>query len=353
MQVLIGGFGAVVAGGSLIWLTGQAGTGGYTVGDLTVFLAAVAGVQVALSTAVQQISGMHEALLLFGHYVAVTASPAVPVSAGPAEALKTVVVLHDVWFRYSQEQDWVLRGVDLTIPFGHSVALVGLNGSGKSTIVKLLCRFHEPTRGRVTWDGTDLRDIDPARLRRRISAVFQDFQDYDLPARENIGVGDLRALGDLPRLCEAARMAGVHDTLAALPHGYDTPLTRLYFWDSDRPSGVRLSGGQWQRVALARALLRHDSDLVILDEPSSGLDAEAETEIHRALRSRRAGRTTLLISHRLNTVRDADVIAVLDGGRVTELGEHRDLMRRNGLYARLFHKQSIGYREELAVGATM
>ncbi|MFF5235260.1 ABC transporter ATP-binding protein [Dactylosporangium sp. NPDC000521] len=353
-QVLLGAFGAVVAGGGLVWLTGRAATGAYTVGDLTVFVVAVAGVQAAVAQGIAQVAAMLEAQLLFAHFMFVvrSAPPAgVPEAALRPAPLRDGIVVHDVWFRYSDDHDWVLRGVDLRIPQGAAVALVGLNGAGKSTLVKLLCRFHEPTRGRITWDGVDLRDLDPELLRRRMAVVFQDFQDYDLPARENIGVGDVRRLDDLPRITAAARLAGVHATLAALPDGYDTPLTRLFFWAGDTGDprlGVRLSGGQWQRVALARALLRDDSDLMILDEPSSGLDAEAEAEIHRALRAHRAGRATLLISHRLSTLRDADVVAVLAEGRVAELGSHDELMRADGRYARLFRLQAQGYQLEPA-----
>ncbi|WP_344506546.1 ABC transporter ATP-binding protein [Dactylosporangium maewongense] len=353
-QVLLGALGAVVAGGGLVWLTRQAATGAYTVGDLTVFVVAVAGVQAAVAQGIAQVAAMLEAQLLFAHFLFVVRSA--PLAGTPEAALRPAplrdgIVVHDVWFRYSDDHDWVLRGVDLRIPQGAAVALVGLNGAGKSTLVKLLCRFHEPTRGRITWDGVDLRDLDPELLRRRMAVVFQDFQDYDLPARENVGVGDVRRLDDLPRITAAARLAGVHATLAALPDGYDTPLTRLFFWAGDTGDprlGVRLSGGQWQRVALARALLRDDSDLMILDEPSSGLDAEAEAEIHRTLRAHRAGRATLLISHRLSTLRDANVVAVLDGGRVAELGSHDELMRADGRYARLFRLQAQGYQLEPA-----
>lgn len=174
---------------------------------------------------------------------------------------------------------------------GMSVAFVGRNGAGKSTLVKLLCRFYDPDRGRIAWDGVDLRDMDPADLRHRISAVFQDYMAYELSARENIALGDLALAAD-EALETAASRAGIHDALRALPKGYDTLLTRTYLDLADRDdpqTGVLLSGGQWQRVALARALLRGQRDLVILDEPSSGLDAQAEYEIHCGLRAHRDG----------------------------------------------------------------
>jgi ATP-binding cassette subfamily B protein len=246
----------------------------------------------------------------------------------------------------------VLRGVSFALPPGTAVGLVGLNGAGKSTIVKLLCRFYDPTRGSITWDGVDVRAWDVTTLRQRMSVVFQDFMDYDLTAAENIAVGDLSALGDHDRIVGAARQADIHKPIESLPHGYQTLLSRVYFDQTDRDdpaAGVILSGGQWQRVALARAFLRADRDLLILDEPSSGLDAEAEYEIHNRIRRLRNGRTSLLISHRLNAIRDADRILVLDDGLVVEQGTHDHLVGVGGRYARLFALQAAGYSDEARV----
>ncbi|GAA3069178.1 ABC transporter ATP-binding protein [Streptosporangium carneum] len=340
---------AVIAGAGLIWIIGEAVAGRATVGDLSVFVAAVAGTQAALAGAVQRVASAHQALLLFGHYRAVLeAEPDLPRRPRPSAtpALSRGVELRDVWFRYSQEQPWTLRGVDLTIPRGRSLALVGLNGAGKSTLVKLLCRFYDPDRGSIRWDGVDLRDLDPDALRERMGAVFQDFGAYDLSVAENIAVGDLSALGDRARLEAAAGRAGAAPMVRELPRGYDTLLTKVFFRGSageEDQTGVTLSGGQWQRVALARGLLRDRCDLMILDEPSSGLDPQAEHEVHTALREHREGRTTLLISHRLSAVRDADAIAVLAEGRIVELGGHDDLMRAGGRYAELFETQARGY----------
>ncbi|MEV6968020.1 ABC transporter ATP-binding protein [Hamadaea sp. NPDC051192] len=344
---------AGVAGYGLWWAVTTARGGGLTVGDVSMFVAAIVGVQAALSGLTAAVTGGQARLLAFTHYVAVLrAEPDLPTVADrPAPALRRGIVLRDVWFRYSDDHPWILRGVDLTIPHGYAVALVGLNGAGKTTLVKLLCRMYDPTRGQILWDGVDLRDLSPASLRERISAVFQEHMNYDMTAAENIGLGDLTALADRPRLVGAAERAGVHERLAALPYGYDTPLTRTFIlgMDSgddgpDAETGVVLSGGQWQRLALARSLVRAGRDLMILDEPSSGLDPEAEHEVHERIREHREGHTSLLISHRLSAVRDADLVAVLADGRIAEHGPHDALLAADGTYARLFRLQAAGYQ---------
>ncbi|WP_426505660.1 ABC transporter ATP-binding protein [Dactylosporangium sp. McL0621] len=350
-HTLLGTVSAVVAGGGLMWMIAETVAGRATLGDVSMFIAAMAGVQSSLAGGVQHAAAAHQALLLFEHFRAVVADePDLPVPAHPrpAPALRHGIELRDVWFRYNAEHPWILRGVDLFIPHGQTVALVGLNGAGKSTLVKLLCRFYDPTRGSIHWDGVDLREMDPAGLRERIGAIFQDFTAYDLSAAENVAVGDLSALHDRPRVEEAAGRAGVHETLGALPRGYDTLLSRFFLQGSptdDPQVGVVLSGGQWQRLALARALLRSRRDLVILDEPSAGLDAQAEYEVHAALRRHRTGLTTLLISHRLSAVREADRIVVLGDGRPVEDGSHAELMALGRRYAELFDVQARGYAD--------
>ncbi|MGW4685615.1 ABC transporter ATP-binding protein [Streptomyces sp. NPDC004244] len=346
--------GACVAGAGMLWAVRAAAAGTLSLGDVTMFMAAVAGVQNSSARLAGEVGRTHQALELLEHYrVVTTAGLDLPVSAAPRvlPRLSRGIEFRDVSFRYSPEHPWVLRGVSFTIPFGRAVALVGLNGAGKSTLVKLLCRFYDPTEGRILWDGVDLRDVDPGDLRERLGAVFQDFMHYDLTAHESIALGDLPAMEDPVRVEEAARRSGVHQTLSALPQGYDTLLTRTFFagqeLDGDEgQTGVMLSGGQSQRLALARSFLREDRDLLILDEPSSGLDAEAEYEIHTALTRMRGGRTSVLISHRLGAVREADHIVVLAGGRVAEEGSHGDLVAGSGPYARLFALQASGYRSQ-------
>ncbi|MFD6418006.1 ABC transporter ATP-binding protein [Streptomyces sp. NPDC060194] len=358
---------AATGAGCLLWAVLGVARGALTVGDVALLLAGVAAVQGGLAGIAVLVAVTHQHLLLLGHYVAVTTAPPdlpVPRDPLPVGPLTGRVELRDVWFRYSERHDWVLRGVDLTVPVGGTVALVGLNGAGKSTVVKLLCRFYDPERGAVLWDGVDVRSLDPRDLRRRMSGVFQDFMHYDLTAAENIGLGDLRHADDPERIRTAARRAGVDGLLSSLPRGYDTMLSRSFAGESrpgeegeaadgapaddptgSGPVGVELSGGQWQRVGLARAFLRDDSDLLVLDEPSSGLDPEAEHEIHRALVDHRRGRTSLLISHRLNTVRGADLIVVLHDGKVVEQGDHDALMAADGRYAGLFRRQAAGYAD--------
>ena len=348
-QALLSVLAAGVAGAGLLWAIWAASAHRLTIGDISVFIAAVAGVQAAANALMRNGGQGYQAMLLFAHYQAVIeAGPDLPSGSAAIDPppLRHGIELRDVWFRYSDDLPWVLRGVSMLIPHANAVALVGVNGAGKSTLIKLLCRLYDPTRGSVLWDGVDLRDLEITALRQRIGGVFQDFMSYDLTAAENIALGDLALLDDEAEIQQAATRAGCHETIAALPSGYRTLLTRTYSSEGDRhdpKTGVVLSGGQWQRIALARALLRHSRDLLILDEPSSGLDAHAEYEMHRSITAHRAGTTSVLISHRLSTVRQVDRVVVLSGGRIIEQGTHDELMSLGGEYASLFALQAGGY----------
>ncbi|WP_308168458.1 ABC transporter ATP-binding protein [Nonomuraea sp. NEAU-A123] len=359
VQVLLAALGALLSAAGLLWAVYAAASRTISVGDVSIFIASLAGLQGGLSVLVQGIAQGHQSTLVFHHYLTVVgvgddlAGPSQPQELAP---LAHAIELRDVWFRYGEDFPWVLRGLNLTIPHGTSLAVVGLNGAGKSTLVKLLCRFYDPQRGSVLWDGVDIRDVPVAQLRQRIGAVFQDYMDYDLTAAENIGLGNVEAIDDADRVRAAAERAGAHETIERLPSGYQTMLSRLFHAgdeEEDTPmTGVHLSGGQWQRLALARGLMRQGRDLMILDEPSSGLDAVAEAAVHDRLRELRAGSTSVLISHRLGAVRRADRIVVVQDGKVLESGDHASLTASpDGVYAQLFHTQAEGYREAPSAGS--
>jgi len=241
-------------------------------------------------------------------------------------------------FRYPGADALILDGVDMIIRPGEVVALVGRNGSGKTTLTKLLCRLYDPVGGRITLDGVDLRDFATAELRREISVIYQDFGRYHLTARENILLGCPELSPEDPTIVAAARWAGIHDELMRLPQGYDTVMSRTL------ADGEELSVGQWQKLDLARAFVRN-APLIILDEPTSSLDAAAEFAFFDKFRAMAQGRSALIISHRFSTVRLADRIYVLDGGRLIEQGTHEALLALDGLYAQLYRRQASYYQD--------
>ncbi|MFE9580995.1 ABC transporter ATP-binding protein [Nocardia sp. NPDC006044] len=349
VQASLSALGSVIGAGGLAWAVYAASHGRLSIGDVSAFVTAVAAAQAALSGLVTKISGAHRGLLQLDHYVrVVNMPPDRPAPALPAvlPTLSDGIELVDLWFRYDESQPWVLRGLDARIAHGELLGVVGRNGAGKSTLIKLLCRFYEPDRGVIRWDGVDIRDVPIKELRRRLGVLFQDFMEYDLTVAENIGIGDLPALSDQRRIEWAAAEAEISEKIETLPHGYATMLSRIFFKETDKTDaehGVTLSGGQWQHIAIARTFMRDDRELLILDEPGSGLDAEAEHRLHRRLAAHRTGRTSVLVSHRLGAVRDADRILVLDEGRIAEEGTHAALMALNGQYARMFTVQAQGY----------
>jgi ATP-binding cassette subfamily B protein len=252
-------------------------------------------------------------------------------------SLKHGVEFRGVGFRYPESDEWVLRGIDLTIRAGEKIALVGHNGAGKTTLIKLLSRLYDPTEGAILIDGVDIRELDPLDLRQKIGVIFQDFVRYHLPARENIGFGQIEAAARMDRIVESARKSGAHAMIEDLPEGYQTMLGRWFH------GGHELSLGQWQRIALARAFMR-DAEILVLDEPTASLDAQTEYEIFQHFKELTEGKMAILISHRFSTVRMADRIVVIQGGRIAELGSHEELLRREGIYAELFSMQAEGYR---------
>jgi ATP-binding cassette subfamily B protein len=262
-------------------------------------------------------------------------------SGDPGEAPRTAVRFESVGFRYpsgpgkSSTGD-VLAGVDLELAAGTSTALVGVNGAGKSTLVSLLARLRDPTSGRITVDGTDVRDLDPGRWQRTIALMPQDPVRYPLTAYDNVAFGSLEHADDRAGVERAARLSGFAGVVAELPLGWDTVLAR------ELPGGAELSGGQWQRLALARALFAtfHGARVLVLDEPTAALDVRAEARFYERFHEITAGLTTLVISHRFATVRRAQRIYVLDGGVITEQGSHDDLVAAGGTYAEMYRVQA-------------
>jgi ATP-binding cassette subfamily B protein len=338
---------ALIAAGtgglSFAYIIVQALQGQLSLGDVLLYTTALPAIQGALNSLVFSLSTLNELALFFSRFTELLALPD-PLTQLPcarlAPPLRQGIELRGVSFRYSETLPWVLRDIDLTIPAGQCTALVGLNGEGKSTLVKLLMRFYDPVAGQILWDGVDLRELDLASLRRRIGAIFQDFARYDLTLQENIALGHIEHINHPERIELAARQSGADQLVDRLPQGYQTTLSR---WLAEDGAGVDLSGGQWQKVALARMFMR-DADLLVLDEPSSALDAQAESEIYERLLALTHDRTSLLISHRLSTVRMADQIAVLEDGRVSEYGNHELLLCGGGAYARLYSLQAERYR---------
>jgi ATP-binding cassette subfamily B protein len=251
------------------------------------------------------------------------------------EGFETLSV-EDVSFTYPESDRAAVDDVSLEIKKGEIVALVGENGSGKTTLAKMLAGLYRPEKGRIRWDDVDLAEVDPDELRRSVAVIFQDFERYLLPARENVGLGRKERIDDVDAIIEAAARADANDFLEGLPEGYETMLGREF------SGGFDLSIGQWQRVALARAFFR-DAPFVILDEPTASLDARAESNLFERMRELLQGRSVVLISHRFSSVRSADRIYVLHQGRVVEEGSHAELMEQDGLYAELFTLQARAY----------
>lgn len=243
----------------------------------------------------------------------------------------------NVGFRYPETENWVIRGLSFTLNAGETLALVGENGAGKTTIVKLLARLYDPSEGRITIDGTDLKDMAPADIHAHLGVIFQDFIRYSFSARDNIGVGRVEEKDNQLRIDQAAEQSLADAVIAKLPKGYDQQLGRLF------KQGRDLSGGEWQKVAIARSYMR-DAELIILDEPTAALDAKAEAEVFARFKGLASGKTAVIISHRFSTVRMADRILVLEHGAILEAGSHEELLARGGRYAELFELQAAGYR---------
>jgi ATP-binding cassette subfamily B protein len=334
--------------GAYVVMAAAAATGRLSLGDMVLYIAAFRQGQQAFQSILTAVGGMYEDNLYMSNlfqFLAIPTGqrpepPALIAGETPAPPSKEEagIRFEQVGFRYPGKTTWALRDLNLVIPRGRSLALVGHNGAGKTTFIKLLTRLYEPTEGRILLDGKDLRDWDVDELRHRMGVVFQDFNQYQLTVRENVGFGSVPHREDDARIARAVDHGGATEVVAGLEGGIGTQLGRWF------KGGAELSGGQWQKIALSRAFMREEADILILDEPTAALDAEAEHAVFERFRRLAAGRTAILISHRFPTVRMADRIVVIEGGRIMEEGTHDELVALGGRYAHLFALQAKGYQ---------
>lgn len=343
-MALLSALSLAVAGATVVVVVTQASRGEVSIGDMTLFIAAVGGLGAGLTSVVHAFAGLDESMLFYDQYGKLLALPPdieMAVAPVPVPTLTDCVEFRGVSFAYAEEAPPVLVDFSLVIPHGKCVALVGENGAGKSTIVKLLTRMYDPQAGGIYWNGREIREFDVDEFRCRLSVLFQDFLRYDMTVADNIAVGNIRCRPLIDTITAAAKRAGIHGAITNLERGYDTMLGRS-FVSSMQSHTADLSGGQWQKIALARAYMR-SADLLVLDEPTSSLDAKSEHRLFNDLVRLSRGRTSLVISHRFGTIRMADLVAVLEQGRVVEYGTHDSLIALGGRYSKLVaaHARSL------------
>jgi len=326
--------------GAYAWIALSTVRGQITLGQMTMYVMLFRQGQSAVSSILSAIGGMYEDNLylstLYDYLDTPVERPSGTATAGPDPAAG--VRFEHVSFTYPGATEPAVSDVSFELRPGESLALVGENGSGKTTLIKLLTRLYVPSSGRITLDGLDLAEWSPSALRRRIGVIFQDFARYQLKVGENIGVGDVEHFEDELRWREAASLGMAAPFVEEMPAAYHTQLGKWF------KEGRELSGGQWQKIALSRAFMREDADILVLDEPTAAMDARAEAQVFEQFRGLARGRMVILISHRFSTVRMADQILVIQGGRILEHGSHEALMQLNGHYAQLFQLQARGYR---------
>jgi ATP-binding cassette, subfamily B, bacterial len=340
----LGNISTVVTSITYLYIALQAIAGRLSLGALTAYTQAAVQVQNSIQSVLSGFSGMYEHNLYLNNLIELMEKqPTLPVAAEAKPVphpLRGEIRFEHVTFAYPGAEGNALTDVSFKVDAGETLAVVGRNGAGKTTLFKLICRLYDPAEGRILIDGVDIKEFDPAEIRREIGAMFQDYVDYQATASENIGLGNVPEITDREAIVSASKQAGSDELISGLPDGYDTALGKWF------DAGVNLSGGEWQKVALARAFMREDAKILLLDEPTSALDAQAEYDLFERLRSLTRGRTAVYISHRFSTVRRADRIIFLEHGRLVEEGTHQDLMRLGGRYARLFRMQAAAYTGE-------
>lgn len=321
------------------WIVIKAIAGVITLGEMTMYLVVFRQGQSTFASALTSIGGMYEDNLYLANLYEFLEQP-MPQSQGKITQgmIHEGIRFENVSFSYPGSQQPVLNNISLHLPLGEKLAIVGENGSGKTTLIKLLTNLYTPTSGRILLDGVDLNDWDVDVLRRRIGVIFQNFVQYQFTVGENVGVGDVEHLDDRQEWDIAANKGMAKPFIDVLPQGFDTQLGKWF------KGGQELSGGQWQKIALARAFMRSDADILILDEPTAAMDAEAEMNIFNHFRALTQDRMVVLISHRFSTVRMADKIIVMANGQIIEQGSHEQLLEADGRYAHLFSLQAAGYQ---------
>ena len=334
----LGTLGYYVAYAYIAWRTVR---GDFTIGDLTFLAGSFRRLRQLLESLLTGFSQVASQALylddLYSFFEIVPEIRSKPDALPVPKPIRSGFVFENVGFRYEGNERWAVRGLSFELHAGEVLALVGENGAGKTTLVKLLARLYDPDEGRILLDGRDLKDYDLDDLRANIGVIFQDFVRYDLTAAENIGVGQIDAMDDRARIEQAARKGMADEVIDDLPRGYEQVIGRRF------KDGVDLSGGQWQKIAIARAYMR-DAQVMILDEPTAALDARSEYEVFQRFKELSDDKTAILISHRFSSVRMADRILVLAGGKVEASGTHDQLMAEGGRYAELFELQAAGYR---------
>lgn len=340
-ELVVSGLGALIFAGAVAFLVMQALAGELSVGDLVLFVLLFRRAETSGQEFVRHISKLYDDQLFLGQLFSFLSVEPEIKALGAPQSLPSPITsglnFENVTFQYPSNSAPALEGINLAVKPGQVVALVGENGSGKTSLIKLMARLYDPSQGRITLDGQDIREFDPVAYRRLFSVIFQDYSRYATTARENIRFGDIRRPEEDPKIMECARRADADSFISTLDQGYDTPLTRMF------DDGRELSLGQWQRIALARAFFPA-SDFIIMDEPTSAMDPRAEFELFENFREKIGGRAALVISHRLSTVRMADYTYVLDKGQIIEHGTHDDLVKSQGHYADLFERQGRHYR---------
>jgi len=341
ISALLAAFGSLGYYGSYAFLVLRTVEGALTVGTLTLLAGALAGCSSQIQLLFSSFTSIaDQAFFLTDLFEFFAVKPKIVNAPNPIPAPRVIrdgFEFQDVYFAYPNSNRVVLKDINLKIAPGERIALVGANGEGKTTLVKLMSRLYDPTAGVILLDGVDLREYDLASLHQRIGVIFQDFMRYDLTARENIAMGRIDHSGGEEEIIEAAEESGAIEVISRLPDGLDQMLGRRF------EGGVDLSGGEWQKFALARAYLR-DAQVLILDEPTAALDAIAEHEVFTRFAELTHQKMAILISHRLSTVRMCDRIVVLHEGTIHEEGTHQQLMRRGRRYAGMFELQASRYR---------